>query len=84
MSAPVRVYVNGKGVDAPADATVLDAVRIADAAAADRIAAGERAVADSRGIAIANDSPLYNGAIFRVISNRQRVDGPAADAGDDA
>lgn len=76
MSATVRVYVNGVGVDAPSDATALDAVRIADPAAADRIGAGDRAVSDSRGLPIPNDSALYNGAIFRIISNRQR---PGAD-----
>ena len=79
MSATVRVYVNGAGVDAPIDATALDAVRIADPAAAERIAAGERAVADSRGLPVGSDAPLYNGAIFRVVSNRQRPG-----AGDDA
>ena len=72
MSASVRVYVNGAGVDAPVGATAIDAVRIADPAMADRIAAGERAVTDSRGLPIASDSPVYGGAIFRVVSNRPR------------
>lgn len=72
MSTTVRVYVNGAGVDVPAGATVVDAVRLADPASADRVVAGERAVADSRGLPVAGDAPLYNGAIFRVISNRPR------------
>lgn len=75
MSDTVRVYVNGVGVDAPTTATALDAVQIADPAAADRIRAGERAVSDSRGLPIASDSVLYNGAIFRIISNRPRAGG---------
>ena len=75
MSPTVRVYVNGVGVDAPSDATALDAIRIADPSAAERISIGEREVSDSRGLPIPNDSPLYNGAIFRVISNRQRTGG---------
>jgi hypothetical protein len=79
MSATVRVYVNGVGVDAPSDATALEAVRLADPAAADRISAGERAVSDSRGLPIPSDSALYNGAIFRIISNR-----PRPGAGEDA
>ncbi len=72
MSETVRVYVNGVGVDAPSNGTALDAVRIADAAAADRVQSGERAVSDSRGLPIPHDSALYNGAIFRIISNRAR------------
>lgn len=71
MTTMVRVYVNGHGVDVPADATALDAVRIAEPATADRIAAGERAVTDSRGLPVAADSALYNGAIFRITSNRR-------------
>ena len=71
MSNPVRVYVNGTGVDAPAGGTVLDAVRAFDASLADAIAAGERMACDSRGLPVPNDAPLYHGAIFRVVRNRQ-------------
>ena len=79
MSATVRVYVNGRGVDAPASGTPVDAVRIADAALADGVAAGERLVTDSRGLPVEANAALYNGAIFRVIANRQR-----SGAGEDA
>jgi hypothetical protein len=72
MSATVRVYVNGRGVDAPASGTPVDAVRIADTALADAVAAGERLVTDSRGLPVEANAALYNGAIFRVIANRQR------------
>ena len=72
MSATVRVYVNGRGVDAPADGTPVDAVRLVDAALADAIVAGERLVTDSRGLPLESNAPVFDGAIFRVVSNRQR------------
>lgn len=73
MSATVRVYVNGRGVDAPAGGSPVDAVRVADPALADAIDAGERLVTDSRGLPVEAGTPLYLGAIFRVVSNRQRT-----------
>lgn len=79
MSAIVRVYVNGRGVDAPSAASPVDAVRVADPALADAIVAGERLITDSRGLPVEAGMALYNGAIFRVIANRQR-----ASAGEDA
>lgn len=79
MSATVRVYVDGRGVDAPAGATPVDAVRLVNASMAERIAAGERRITDSRGLPVVDDAPLYNGAIFRVIANRPRA-GDTADS----
>ncbi len=72
MSDTVRVFVNGRGVDAPTSATALDAVRLVDAPAAEAIAAGARIVTDSRGLPLPSDAPLFGGAILRVVSNRQR------------
>ena len=72
MTDTVRVYLNGRAVDAPSGATALDAVRLVDAAEGERVAAGERLVSDSRGIVVANDAPLYLGAIFRTVSARQQ------------
>ena len=72
MSATVRVYVNGRGVDAPADGAPVDAVRLVDASLADAIVAGDRLVTDSRGLPVEGGTTLYDGAIFRVVSNRQR------------
>ena len=72
MSATVRVYVNGRGVAAPTDGTPVDAVRVADPVLADAIDAGERVVTDSRGLPVVAGDALYNGAIFRVVANRQR------------
>lgn len=70
-----RVYVNGRGVDVAAGATALDAVRAVDPEAAERIAAGQRAIADSRGLPIAAESPAYGGAIYRIIAARRPTGG---------
>lgn len=68
----VRVYVNGKGVDVASDGTALDAVRVADPHLATAIESGDRALADSRGLPVEPQMELYNGAIFRVVSNRAK------------
>jgi hypothetical protein len=72
MSDPIRAYVNGRGVDVPAGATALDAVRAADPAVADAIAAGDRALTDSRGLPIEPSAVLSGGSILRVVSGRRR------------
>ncbi|MCC6931340.1 MAG: hypothetical protein IT359_20295 [Gemmatimonadaceae bacterium] len=85
MSATVRVYVNGRGVDAPANGTPVDAVRLVDAALAEAIVAGERLVTDSRGLPLESNAPVFAGAIFRVVANRQRGSaGANGAAGEDA
>lgn len=73
MSATVRVYVNGRGVDAPSEGSALDAVRLLDGEAADDVLSGERIITDSRGLPVAGDSAVFGGAIFRIISNRSRI-----------
>jgi len=73
MSATVRVYVNGRGVDAPAEGSPVDAVRLVDPGLADAVVAGDKLVTDSRGLPVAAGESLYNGAIFRVITNRPRA-----------
>ena len=77
MSDTVRVYVNGRGVDVPAHATALDAVRAADAAAGDAVERGVRLITDSRGLPTAPTAPMYAGAILRLVAARGR------DAADD-
>ena len=66
------MYVNGQGVDVDAKGTAIDAVRLADPLVAERILAGERALADSRGLPALPDAPVFGGAIFRVVSGRPR------------
>lgn len=70
MSAIVRVYVNGRGVDVPATATVLEAVRAYKAEAAGELERGACAIVDSRGLPAALDSAVHGGAIFRVVRCR--------------
>lgn len=79
MSEPLRVFVNGVGVTVPVGSTVLDAVRAADAAAAEQVSAGARGVVDSRGLPVAADAPLSGGFVMRIVSARA-----AAAANDDA
>lgn len=74
MSAPpptLRVFVNERPVEVPRGATVADAVRAHDAAAADAVAAGERVVTDSRGLPVDALGETHAGAIYRLISARR-------------
>ena len=71
MSEGVRVYINAKPVDVDASATALDAVEVLDSVQATAIRNGERLITDSRGIVIANTTPVHNGAIFRIVRARQ-------------
>jgi hypothetical protein len=66
----VRVYVDGRGVDAPDGATALDAVRAADPAAADAVAAGDRAIVDSRALPLDPTTPMVAGTILRLVRGR--------------
>jgi hypothetical protein len=70
MSTTVRVFVNGSGLDAPAHGTALDAVRQHAAEAGEAVRAGAMLITDSRGLPIAADSTLYNGAVMRLVPNR--------------
>ncbi|HEX6052341.1 MAG TPA: hypothetical protein VFZ21_23910 [Gemmatimonadaceae bacterium] len=71
----MRVYVNAVALDLPDGSTALDAVRAWSAPAADAVAAGEKVLADSRGLPASPDTPLHGGAIFRVLPARRRHDG---------
>ena len=70
MSSFARVFVNGVGLDVPAGATALDAVRGWNADAAAAVARGASVITDSRGLPAAADAPIQAGAIFRVIATR--------------
>ena len=72
MSDVIRAYVNGRGVDVPAGASAIDAVRAWDAAAADQVVAGERALTDSRGLPLEPAAILTAGSIVRLVSGRRR------------
>jgi hypothetical protein len=68
-----RVFVNGVGLDVPAGATALDAVRAWNADAADAVSRGARVIIDSRGLPAPPDAPIQAGGIFRVIPARARA-----------
>jgi hypothetical protein len=79
VSSTVRVFVNGSGYDAPAGGTALDAVALHRLDDAEAVRAGAMLVTDSRGLPIEADTPLFNGAVFRLVPNRVRDDAdPAA------
>ncbi|MBK8248629.1 MAG: hypothetical protein IPK85_14645 [Gemmatimonadetes bacterium] len=73
----VRVYFNGRGVDAPGGATVLDALAVFDSTMATEVREGQRALVDSRGLAADPSAAAYAGAIFRVVSARAASGGTA-------
>ena len=79
MTDTVRVFVNGKGVDAAAGGTALDAVVLHASEDAERVRAGSLIVTDSRGLPVSADTPLFNGAVLRLVPNRERdTSDPAA------
>ena len=71
MSDTVRVYINARPVDVDASATALQAVEVWDETQAAAVRSGERMITDSRGIITANNTPVRNGAIFRIVRARQ-------------
>ncbi|MEO8623826.1 MAG: hypothetical protein ABI625_22285 [bacterium] len=72
MTDTVRVFVNGVGLNAPVGGTALDAVQLHSPADANAVRQGSVLVTDSRGLPVSADSPLFNGALFRLIPNRGR------------
>jgi hypothetical protein len=81
---PVRIFVNATPLDARRGEPVIEAIARWDDALASTLKAGERALADNRGLVTPLDTVVYGGAIFRVVSNRQlraddRDDDPYAD-----
>ena len=78
MTGSARVFVNGVGLDVPAGATALDAVRGWDPAAADAVARGASVITDSRGLPAPSDAHVEAGAIFRVIPARAPKPGGAS------
>ena len=75
----IIVFVNAQRVDVPPRATALDAVRALSPDIAEQIVTGSRQLADARGLPIGADTPVYGGAIFRVIGGKRGV---AASSGD--
>lgn len=72
MTTTLRVFVNGRGFDAPTGGTAQDAVQMHSAPDAIAVKEGRLLVTDSRGLPVPADTPLFNGAVFRLIPNRER------------
>jgi hypothetical protein len=66
----VRVFVNASGVDVPAGATALDAVRAFDEGMARDVDDAKRLITDSRGLPIDPATPMSGGSILRLVMNR--------------
>ena len=76
----VRVFVNATGVDVPAGASALDAVRAFNADAAAEVLGGARIITDSRGLPIDGSAPMPAGSILRLVANRGRDAASGSDA----
>jgi hypothetical protein len=74
MSDLVRIYINAKPVEVAPSATAIEAVEVWDATQAAAIRRGDRLITDSRGIVTSNNTPVHNGAIFRIVRARQSAD----------
>jgi hypothetical protein len=72
VTAPVLVFVNERAVRVPPGTTAEGAVRAADPALAARLGEGAGYVTDGRGIRLEDGSPVYQGAILRVVVSARR------------
>jgi hypothetical protein len=68
----LRVFIDARGVDVPPGATAIDAVEAYDKTLAIAVREGRKILTDSRGLPIDGDMALQSGAIFRLISKRDR------------
>jgi hypothetical protein len=87
-SRSVRVFVNAVGVNVPAGASALDAVRQWNPDEADKVVRRERVITDSRGLPIDAGTSVSAGSIFRLVparhSSPQRDQTTAPDGPDEA
>ena len=68
----LRVFIDARGVDVPPGATAIDAVEAFDKTVALAVREGHKILTDSRGLPVDSDTALESGAIFRLISRRDR------------
>ena len=68
----MRVFINSSGIDLPAGATALDAVRALSEELAGAVDDGKRVITDSRGLPIDPATAMSAGSILRVIPRRDR------------
>jgi hypothetical protein len=72
----IRVFVNASGVEVPAGATALDAVRAWNPDLAGEVASGIRIITDSRGLPIDQATTMSAGSILRLIPKRGATSDP--------
>ncbi len=72
MTGTARIYFDGKGVDAPAGSSIIDALELVNPESAAAVRGGERAITDSRGLPTEPSAQVYGGAIFRLVRARAR------------
>ena len=75
----LRVFIDSRGIDVPPGATAIDAVEVFDRATAVAVRSGEKILTDSRGLPCDMSTEIQSGAIFRLISRRDRSARPNAD-----
>jgi hypothetical protein len=72
MSEPVRIFVDEQPVEAPAGATVAAVVSANEPDLAVALRDGRAYVTDGVGRAMAPDTPVFPGAIVRVVRSAHR------------
>ena len=70
----VRVFINERGVSVPSGTVALDAVRAVFPDDATALVEGQRRLTDSRGLPVPADQAVVNGAIYRVVAARPRLE----------
>ena len=81
MSSIIRVFVNGKALDLPTGAGVVEALLAYEPGLERQVEGGSLYITDGRGIDVEPGSPLVNGAILRVgVRARRGSEGGDADA----
>jgi hypothetical protein len=68
----LRVFIDARGVDVKPGATAIEAVEAYDRLLALAVRQGEKILTDSRGLPVDNHATLESGAIFRLVSRRDR------------
>jgi hypothetical protein len=71
VTGTVRIYINSTALEVPSSATAIEAIDAWNSAEAGAIRGGERMITDSRGLPADPQSPVHNGAIFRIVRVRQ-------------
>jgi hypothetical protein len=68
----LRVFIDARGVDVPPGATAIDAVEVFDPTVAAAVRGGHKVLTDSRGLPVEPSAALESGAIFRLVTKRDR------------